>query len=171
VRALPSLLERHPDVTVLVVGGVYDDRFLELADTLGVRGSMLVTGAVPHVEVADYLAAATVDCHDLDGHTLGITTLEAMAAGVPVFAIVRRDVFPGVDFGDWRLPHVVEAAEPSDIADALSKLLDSPSLRCDTAAEQRRFVAAHFRADEIARRYLQLFAERAHESPKRRQLG
>ena len=36
-------------------------------------------GSQPHADVPDYLAAATVASQDLDGHMLGIGTLEAMA--------------------------------------------------------------------------------------------
>jgi glycosyltransferase involved in cell wall biosynthesis len=159
IRALPAILERHPEATVLVVGGIYDDRFLHLADDLGVRANVIATGPVPHDEVADYLAAATVDCHDLDGHTLGITTMEVMAAAVPMFAVVRRDAFPGIDFADWPMLRVVDAATPAQIADALCRLIDSPELRAEVACEQLRFVRRHFRAADVACRYLQLFAE------------
>ena len=159
IRALPAILERHPDVKVLVVGGIYDRRFLRLADRSGVRHAVIAVGEVPHSVVADHLAAATVDCHDLDGHTLGITTMEAMAAGVPVFAIVRRDVFPGLDFADWPALQVVESASPAQIAEALCALLESPSRRREVACQQLDLVRSHFGATDIARRYLELFAE------------
>lgn len=101
VRALPYVLREHPDVKVLVVGEVYYDEFLHVADELGVRDHLVVVGRVPHREVPDYLAASTAESHDLDGHGLGITTMEVMAAHVPVFARVRRDVFPSVDLDQW----------------------------------------------------------------------
>ena len=97
---------------VLVVGEVYYDEFLRLAEELGVAEHVVVTGRVPHAEVPDYLAAATVESHDLDGHGLGITTMEVMAARVPVFARVRRDVFPGIDLDQWPELQIVESAEP-----------------------------------------------------------
>ena len=159
IRALPEILERHPDAITLVVGGVYDERFLAVAEELGVRDSVVAVGPVPHASVADYLAAATIDCHDLDGHTLGITTMEAMAAGVPVFAIVRRDVFPGVDFRDWPSLNIVEQATPAEIAAVVGALLDSPARRTAVAAEQFRFVSRYFGAGDVADRYLELFAE------------
>jgi glycosyltransferase involved in cell wall biosynthesis len=159
IRALPAILERHPDAVVLVVGGVYDRRFLRLAERLGVAASVRAVGPVPHDEVADHLAAATVDCHDLDGRTLGITTMEVMASGVPMFAIVRRDVFPGIDLDRWPALQLVESATPHEIARALCRMIASPSLRADIAGEQRRFVEQHFAAEDVAARYLALFDE------------
>ena len=97
IRALPYIVEEFPDVKVLIVGEVYDDEFRRVAAELGVLEHVVEAGPVPHADVPDYLAAATVASQDLDGHMLGISTLEAMAAGVPVFARVRRDVFPGID--------------------------------------------------------------------------
>jgi glycosyltransferase involved in cell wall biosynthesis len=171
VRALPHVLRRHPDAKVLVVGGVYDDTFLHLARQLGVRDALVVVGPVPHDEVRDYLAAATVECHDLDGRTLGITTMEAMAAGVPVFAAVRRDVFPGIDFADWPALQIVDSATTEQIAEALCALIESEAMRGAVVAEQLRFVDEHFAAERVAAQYLDLFAEQVPEAPRRRPVG
>jgi len=159
VRALPHLVRELPSVVVLVVGGVYDDEFQRLAEELGVEDHLVVVGRVPHREVTDHLAAATVECHDLDGHSLGITTLEAMAAGVPTFARVRRDVFPGIDLDEWPGLQVVEVADPEAIAAALLALLRSEALRESVAAQQRAFVDRYFRCEVVAASYLVLLAE------------
>ena len=159
VRAMPHLVRELPSVIVLVVGEVYDDGFQRLAGELGVADHLVVVGCVPHREVADHLAAATVECHDLDGHSLGITTLEAMAAGVPTFARVRRDVFPGIDLDEWPVLRVVEQADPAAIASALLSLLRSAPERAAVATQQRAFVDRYFRSDVVAAAYLELFAE------------
>lgn len=157
VRALPYVMKEHPDVKVLVVGQVYSDEFLRVADELGVRDHLIVTGRVPHHEVPDFLAAATVESHDLDGHGLGITTMEVMAAHVPVFARVRRDVFPSVDLDDWPDLQIVESAEPAAIAAAINLLLSTPEVRDRVAQRQYEFVERHFRAEVVAGEYLELF--------------
>ncbi|HEX2781964.1 MAG TPA: glycosyltransferase family 4 protein [Ilumatobacteraceae bacterium] len=159
IQALPRIAKRFPDVRVLVVGEVYYDEFQRLAEELGVADHVVVTGRVPHVEVPDYLAAATVESHDLDGHGLGITTLEVMAARVPIFARVRRDVFPGIDLDQWPELQIVESAEPTAIADSICHLLESPQFRKHVADRQFEFVNRYFRADVVARQYLDLFEE------------
>ncbi len=157
VRALPYVLREHPDVKVLVVGEVYYDEFLHVADELGVRDHLVVVGRVPHREVPDYLAASTAESHDLDGHGLGITTMEVMAAHVPVFARVRRDVFPSVDLDQWPELQIVESAEPEAIAEAINLLLSTPEVRARVADRQYEFVQQHFRAEVVAGQYLELF--------------
>jgi glycosyltransferase involved in cell wall biosynthesis len=159
IQALPRIVERFPDVRVLVVGEVYYDEFQRLAERLGVADNVVVTGRVPHVEVPDYLAAATVESHDLDGHGLGITTMEVMAARVPIFARVRRDVFPGVDLDEWPDLQIVESAEPEAIADSICHLLGSAEFRAQVAESQFEFVSRYFRAEVVAGRYLELFDE------------
>lgn len=159
IQALPRIVEQFPDVRVLVVGEVYYDEFLRLAKELGVADHIVVIGRVPHVEVPDYLAAATVESHDLDGHGLGITTLEVMAARVPIFARVRRDVFPGIDLDQWPELQIVESAEPTAIADSICHLLESPQFRKHVADRQFEFVNRYFRADVVARQYLDLFED------------
>src|SRR5438067_1471105 len=46
VRSMPYLLESQPDLVVLVVGHVFDDAFLRLAEELGVRDHVICTGEV-----------------------------------------------------------------------------------------------------------------------------
>jgi len=159
IRALPMIVAEVPDVRVLVVGEVYDDEFLRVADELGVRDHVLLAGRVPHDEVPDHLAAATVDSHDLGIHGLGITTLEVMAARVPIVAAVRRDVFPGIDLDEWPELQILERPDPEAIASAICALLRSPELRARVAERQWEFVNRHFRAEAVAARYLDSFGE------------
>lgn len=159
IQALPRIVEQFPDVVVLVVGEVYYDEFQRLAVELGVADHVIVTGRVPHVEVPDYLAAATVESHDLDGHGLGITTMEVMAARVPIFARVRRDVFPGIDLDEWPELQIVESAEPTAIAESICHLLGSADFRQRVADRQFEFVNRYFRAEIVAGQYLDLFDE------------
>lgn len=157
IRALPYIVKEFPDVEVLIVGEVYDDEFRRVAGELGVSDRVVEAGAVAHSDVRDYLAAATIASHDLDGHMLGISTLETMAAGVPVFARVRRDVFPGIDLDEWPALQIVEHAEPESIAESLCDLLRAADLRTRVVEQQRGFVNRYFRAESIAAQYLSIF--------------
>jgi len=157
IEALPFIVDQFPGVRVLVVGEVYYDAFQRLAVELGLADHLLVTGRIPHSDVPDYLAAATVESHDLDGHGLGITTMEVMASRVPIFARVRRDVFPGIDLDEWPALQIVESADPRAIADSICHLLGSAEFRREVADCQWDFVSRYFRSEVVARQYLQLF--------------
>ena len=129
VEAMPKVLRRHPRARVLVVGRVYYDVFLERARELGVSHAVLAVGAVARADVPDYLAAADVEAHDLQGYGLGTASLESMAAGVPVVAAVRPDNFPGVRLVSGQDLVLVPVGDVQALAAAVVELLGDPGRR------------------------------------------
>jgi glycosyltransferase involved in cell wall biosynthesis len=159
VRALPAVLREIPDARLVVVGRIYDTRFLELADELGVRDAIVANGEVPHDEVKDYVAAATIECHETQSYGLGTASLEIMASGLPVVAVVDDDNFPGFRLVDGQ-DIVVSPADPGALADRIVELLRDPVLRKTVAAGGRCLIIDHFEIAEVARQYVSLY-ERA----------
>jgi glycosyltransferase involved in cell wall biosynthesis len=157
VRALPLILERIPDAKVLVVGQVYTETFLEVARELGVQDAVVVAGRVEHAEVPDVLAAADVEGHDHTHWGLGITSLEVMAAGVPVFAVLRPDNYPGVDLGQWPDLELLADGSPETLSASVIRLLNDRPHRDACVEDQHAFVSSLFTMRGIADRYLDLF--------------
>ncbi len=157
VRALPHVVERYPDVKVVIVGELYTSSFQRVAEDLGVAGSIITTGRVLHEAIPNLLAASAVEIHDLQGIGLGITTLEAMAAGVPVVAFVPDDNYPGLSMTTWPDLSLLADVEPTTIAAAVLRMLDDPDHRATVIAEQHRFIAALFSPEAIAAGYEELF--------------
>jgi glycosyltransferase involved in cell wall biosynthesis len=157
VRAMPYLVESHPDLAVLIVGHVFDDQFLDLADKLGVRQHLICTGEVPKDDVPSYVAAADVEAHDFHYFGLGTTTLEVMAAGVPVVSVVRTDNYPGLELKSGENITIVPEDDPKALAAAILELLDNPVAANRVAAGQRKFVMDHFSIDAVSRDYLALY--------------
>lgn len=162
MRALPRILAKHPTAKVLIVGTVYHDECLRLAEELGVRDAVLAPGAVPQKEVADYLAAADLECHELDGQGFGTASLECLAVGTPVVAAVRPDNFLGLKLQDGRhlflAPFVSrsdERADPDGLADAIVGVLDDPdAARAAVRDPARALVEQHFSIEAVAERHL-----------------
>lgn len=157
VRALPELRRRHPGIKVAVVGNVHYPRFLEVADELGVRDSIVCVGAVPRDQVADYLAAADIESHDLQGLGLGTASLEAMLAEVPVVAALRADNFPGIELRSGENITIVPVGDIGALVDAVDGLLRDPDRARAIAKEQRRLVEDRFAIEVVARRHLEHF--------------
>jgi glycosyltransferase involved in cell wall biosynthesis len=156
VEALPKVLAEFASVRLVVVGHVYYDVFLRRARELGVAGAIVTTGAVPRAEVPDYLAAADVETHDLQGYGMGTAALEAMAAGVAVIAGVRPDNFTGIDLGDAQSCVVVPPDDASAIADALIALLRDDDRRHQLGAGGRELVERHFTMDVVLAQHLEV---------------
>jgi glycosyltransferase involved in cell wall biosynthesis len=158
VRAMPYLIEKRPDVAVVVVGTVYDDRFLALADELGVRDNLIVTGGVSRDDVAGYVAAADVEGHDFQGFGLGTASLEVMASGVPVVSVVRPDNFPGIRLHSWENIVMVPPDDGRALAEVIVRLLDDKQLTRRVGEGQRRLILDHFSLDAVTDQHVELYA-------------
>jgi 1,2-diacylglycerol 3-alpha-glucosyltransferase len=158
VRAMPILVDKRPDIALVVVGTVYDDRFLRLADELGVRDNVIVTGGVARDAVPAFVAAADVEGHDFQGYGLGTASLEVMAAGVPVVSVVRPGNFPGIRLQSWRNIVIVPPDDPESLAEAIIRLLDDREVARRVADGQRELIAEHFSVDAVTDRHADLYA-------------
>ncbi|MCD9623371.1 glycosyltransferase family 4 protein [Rhabdothermincola salaria] len=160
VEAMPRILEKVPDVAVVVVGHVYDDRFERRAKELGVDGSLIVTGAVPKHEVPDFAAAADVEAHDLQDLGFGTASLEMLAAGVPVVTTALPDNYPTGRLVDGENVLLARAGDLRGIADAFVRLLDDPALRRQVGEGGRRLIEERFSMEAVTAAHLDLY-ERA----------
>jgi glycosyltransferase involved in cell wall biosynthesis len=161
VEALPAVVQRYPDVQVLIVGDVHYPRFLERAEELGVRAHITCAGAVPKSRIADHLAIADVETHDLQGYGLGTASLEAMAAGVPVVAAVRRDNFPGVELTSNETIVLVPPGDGAALASALCALLDDPEKAKRIGIAGQALVEEAFSLQAVASAYLDVLSSLA----------
>jgi glycosyltransferase involved in cell wall biosynthesis len=157
VEAMPYLIEKRPDIAVVVVGTVYDDRFLTRADELGVRDNLIVTGGVTRDAVPRYVAAADVEGHDFQGYGLGTASLEVMAAGVPVVSVIRAGNFPGLELRSWDNVVIVPPDDARAMAEAIIRLLDDRDLARRVGEGQRRLIQDHFSIDAVTDRHFELY--------------
>jgi glycosyltransferase involved in cell wall biosynthesis len=164
VEALPRVLEQVPDARLVVVGHVYYDVFQRRARELGVEHAVLSVGAVAKDEVPSYLAAATVEAHDLQGYGMGTATLESMAAGVPVVVAVRPDNFPGIELTSGEQCLLVPLDDPPAVAEALITLLSDHELSKRIGAEGKQLVREHFALDVVLGQHLDVLTALATNS-------
>jgi phosphatidylinositol alpha-1,6-mannosyltransferase len=144
LEAFAQLRTEMPDAYLVVVGdGKEGRRCREIADRLGLAGSVRFAGRVPHEQVHQYYWAADlfvlasreyvhVRTGLRDAETMGRVLCEANAAGLPVLA-ARSGGIPSIiaDGENGRL------FAPDDLADFLEKLRDlrgDPSLCARLAA-------------------------------------
>jgi glycosyltransferase involved in cell wall biosynthesis len=155
VRALPAVLERRPDATLVLPGNPtpHERDLRELAAALGIAANVAF---LPYVAPADLEGLyALADCFVFASlnEGFGLPILEAMRRGVPV-ACARASALPEVA-GDAALyfdPHSVP-----DIARALLELLSDRELAARLVALGRTRQAA-FTWEAAARRTLESYA-------------
>ena len=151
--ALPALVERFPDVEILIVGRGDEEDLREEAGDLA--GHLRFLGQVSDAEKASALRSADVYCApNTGGESFGIVLVEAMAAGTAVVAS-NLDAFRRV-LADGKAGRLVPVEDSDALAEALITVLGDDRLRARyvkaaTAAVQRYDWSVV--ADEIMRVY------------------
>lgn len=166
VRALPKVIAKYPDVAVVVIGGVYHDEFLELAKQLGVDHVIQAVGSIPQREIPDYLAAADLEVHELQGQGFGTASLECLAVGIPVVADIPRDNFVEVMVEDREHLYLVPPvrshdadANPDALADIIIGILDDPGAARERVSENAKaLIRDHFTIARVAEKHLEVLS-------------
>ena len=87
IGALPKLIEKLPDLKMVIVGeGNEMENLSSFAESIGVREHLIFTGGKPWNEIGKYYQLGNVFCSASVSETQGLTFAEALAAGVPVVA-------------------------------------------------------------------------------------
>ena len=157
VEAMPDLLAKYPELVVVVVGKIYDDRFIHRAKALGVDHALITTGEIPKNEVPLFAAAADVEGHDLQGLGFGTASLEMLAGGIPVVSVVRADNYPTAHFVDGEHLILAASSEPHVLASAILRLIADPELRKRVGTGGRRLIEEQFSMEGVTARYLELY--------------
>jgi phosphatidyl-myo-inositol alpha-mannosyltransferase len=126
LRALPALVERFPDVQVLIVGRGDEEELCEEAGSLATNLRFL--GQVDDDEKASAMRSADVYCApNTGGESFGVVIVEAMAAGTPVVAS-DLDAFRRV-LRDGEAGRLVPVDDGAALAAGLIDVLDDDALR------------------------------------------
>lgn len=160
VRAFAVVRQRHPNLTLTVVGRDIDAEYAasvrKLANELHLDQAVVFTG---HVETAE-LAAFYRDCRAFvfpsTVETFGNPLLEAMAAGAPI-AASNTAAMPEV-LGECGL--LFDPEDPEDMARTIMRLLDDANL-CRNLGKKAAVRAQLFTWEETAQRTLRVLREAA----------
>ncbi|MEQ1735402.1 MAG: glycosyltransferase family 4 protein [Rhodoglobus sp.] len=174
IEALPTVLKRYPDLAVIVIGGVYFDAFVHRAKELGVDHAVLALGAMPQKAIPDYLAAADLEVHELDGQGFGTASLEALAVGIPVVACIKANNFVDVIVEDRKHLYLTAPlsdrdgrADPEALAATLLEVLADPAAaRRNVATNAQALIADHFTIQRVTTKHLEVLAGLVEHNPK-----
>lgn len=110
IKAMPKILKKIPKVKLIIVGEGEQSTYLnQLANFLGVKESVIFTGALDQNQISDAYAACDIFVLSSQFESFGISLIEAQAAGKPVIgtkvgglpeALLDRQTGFLVDFGD-----------------------------------------------------------------------
>lgn len=139
VKAIPSVVEKIPNVKFIIVGeGPQKESLVKLVKDLDISGHVMFHAPIDYSKMPAYIRAS--DCVVLPSlmEGLPVTALEAMACGVPVVA-TKVGGTPEV-VKDGKNGFLLEPGRPKLIAEKLIKLLRNKKLRRRMGAAGRKFV-------------------------------
>jgi len=123
LRALPAIKKKIPDVRYVLVGEGGDRARIEgLIRQLDLCGAVVLAGAVPAKELADYYNICDVFAMPSKGEGFGIVYLEALACGKPVLAGNSDGSSEPLQNG--KVGVLVDADDVDGIASSLTNILD-----------------------------------------------
>ncbi len=151
LQAMVQICSRVPDVKLVLIGkGPERESLEELSNELGVGQAVTFAGFVSEEELPDYYRAADLfilPSRSLEG--FGVSTLEALASGLPVVATpvgATPEILNPLEEG-----LVAAEATPRAIAKAAHPWLTFPSALQDMRARCRRYAEDNFRWPEAGR--------------------
>lgn len=155
LRAFARVLDRVPPARLVLAGdGPLAAELRALADRLEISDRVEFLGYVP--DVWPLLARAHAFALASRFETLGISALEAMAAGLPVVAS-RTGALPEL-LGDGDVAMLVPPDDITELSRALVEVLSSHELQ-ERIGNAARIRAGHRRLTDTAAEYFELYGE------------
>jgi 1,2-diacylglycerol 3-alpha-glucosyltransferase len=165
-RAFVRVLKRYPKSKLMLVGALYSTEASNLVERLGISRSVIFSGRVDYDLIPSYLAACDIEAHEVEhSFGLGLAGLEAMAAGKPVLSPAKKDNFLNIELQSWKNIILVRPGNPSNISNAMVRLLARKALRKIIGRTAQQFVRTHFSPDAICQKTEALYREVMNELP------
>ena len=164
IAALPSIRKTIPNTVALIVGGESTDRPRKLSRQLGVEDAVIFTGPVPHDQVKNYLALADLEMHlfyqDVpENMSLGIASLEAMAAGKVILAWANENTYGrGILRDGWNIVFV-NPNEPTRLSEMVIDLLLDQRKRREIGERASQTIEEHFSWERVSSRTLEVYGQ------------
>ena len=89
IRAIPAVLQNHPDLVFVIAGGGPDSlvsEYKSLAEQMNISDHLIFTGALKYEDMPQLIASADMVVIPSYLEAVSLSALEALASGVPVIA-------------------------------------------------------------------------------------
>ncbi len=163
IDALPTVLEKHPEVRLTVAGfGPELEQRQAQAVQLGLQDKVHFLGAVDQASLpalyrrATMLVAPFVEAASGDREGLGLVSVEALACGCPVVT-TRIEAVKEVFGGQWP-PYLAACADSQSLAEQINQVLDTPAAAGAWSLHEAERMIERFDWTTVARRYAQLIS-------------
>ena len=154
--AAAELTNEKPETRFLIVGGgPLEAELRRYAQEKNLEDNVVFTGT--RTDIAELLAVGDVFVLPSENDSLPTAFFEAMALGLPTIGLRSGGVPEIISHGETGI--VVNSPNALDLADAIRKLINDPSLAREMGANGRRRVEAEFSSDKWVRNLERLYEE------------
>lgn len=154
IEAIPRILREQPGARFLFFGRGPGRRTLEdLCRSRGVRAQVTFAGFRPDLE--RILPCLTLVVHPAKMEGLGVSLIQASAAGIPIVACKAGGVPEVVEPGVTGL--LVSPGEPEALADAVLCILRRPDFGVRMGENGRRRALSRFSTERMVEQYLDVY--------------
>lgn len=164
IRAFPSVLEKHANARLLVVGsGPCKGDLVSLSERLHLQKKVVFQDTVSqdelicHYSMADVFVLPSVTTDEGETEGLGVVLLEAMASGVPVIGSAVGGIPDIIKDGETGL--IALQRNPHDLAEKILRILDDEALRKKVTEKGFGFVKREFSWAVVAERFKKIYEQ------------
>jgi glycosyltransferase involved in cell wall biosynthesis len=151
IQAMPTVIEQIPNVKLVIVGeGELLPYLKQLAESLGIRDSVVFTGAISQAEISDAYSACEIFVLPSLFESFGISLIEAQAAGKPVIG-TRTGGLPEA-IREGATGFLVEPCNSSQLAREIIHILSDEKLAFELGTRGQEFVWKHFSLEATIKR-------------------
>ncbi len=158
LRALPAVVEKYPQVRLLITETMENRRkkleYRQLVDLLNLKTQVDFIGYLPYEKMPEYYSFSDVVCFSADSQTIGttasLTVIEAMACETPVVRSVGCDE----EIINGKSGYLADPKKPDEYAKMIIRLLENKSLRQRMGKEGRKQVLKNYQWDKVVNIFL-----------------
>jgi glycosyltransferase involved in cell wall biosynthesis len=156
LEALARIKAGHPELKLIVFGqGPLETELRERTARLGLGGTVQFAGFRDDLD--SYMSCIDVLAHPALAEGLGVATLKAAAAGVPVVGFAAGGVIESVADGKTGL--LVSPMDTDALANAIARLVDDPAMRQQLGDAGRARMQSDFPISAMVEDYARLYEE------------
>lgn len=156
IKSFKLVLKEYPNTNLLIAGEGSQKEFLkELVEKLGLKTKVIFSGGILYSEVPKFLSQIDIFVMPSLMEAFGVAALEASAMEIPVVAS-RIGGVPEV-VKDGKTGFLVEPKNVDELAKAIAKLIENPSLREKLGQEGRKFVKENYNWSKNAQQMEKLY--------------
>ena len=161
LEAVASLRASHPKLRLVIFGeGYLGNQLRAQAASLDLGGIVQFAGF--REDIDDYIGCFDLLAHPALAEGLGVATLKAAAAGVPVVGFAEGGVVEAVENEKTGL--LVPTEDVAALAAAIARLSDDKELRLKFGAAGRSRMQTEFSIDTMADKHVALYESVVNES-------